>query len=89
MYIVLTPRRLPTDLPPETSDMNCTADPLPLVDIIQLKWLLAGVGIHIHVERLLNDPGYAVLALAEAEQCDSPAARAAASKLRSRLTAPR
>jgi hypothetical protein len=69
--------------------MNCTADPLPLVDIIQLKWLLAGVGIHIHVERLLNDPGYASDALAAAEGCDSPAARAAATKLRSRLIAPR
>lgn len=86
---MLTPRRSPTQPQVEYSDMNCTADPLPLVDIIQLKWLLAGVGIHIHVERLLNDPGYAALALAEAEQCDSPAARAAATKLRSRLTAPR
>lgn len=69
--------------------MNCAADPLPLVDIIQLKWLLAGVGIHIHVERLLNDPSYALHALAEAETCDSPAARAAASRLRSRLVSTR
>jgi len=69
--------------------MNCTADPLPLVDIIQLKWLLAGVGIHIHVERLMNDPGYALDALAAAEQCDSPAARTAAARLRGRLTGPR
>jgi hypothetical protein len=65
--------------------MNCAADPLPLVDIIQLKWLLAGVGIHIHVERLQNDPSYALHALAEAETCASPSARAAAGKLRSRL----
>jgi len=86
---VLTPRRLPTDPPPETSDMNGTADLLPLVDIIQLKWLLAGVGIHIHVERLINDPSYALHALTEAEHCNSPTARAAATKLRSRLTAPR
>lgn len=69
--------------------MNCTADPLPLVDIIQLKWLLAGVGIHIHVERLLNDAGYALHALNEAEHCGSPAASAAAARLRRRLAAPR
>ncbi len=69
--------------------MNCTADPLPLVDVIQLKWLLAGVGIHIHVERLLNDPSYASLALTEAETCDSPAARAAAFRLRGRLVSTR
>lgn len=65
--------------------MNCTADPLPLVDIIQLKWLLAGVGIHIHVERLTNDPAYALQALTEAEQCSSAAARLAATRLRQRL----
>jgi hypothetical protein len=69
--------------------MNCTVDPLPLVDIIELKWLLAGVGIHIHVERLMKDPAYAVAALAEADTSDSPAARAAASRLRERLTAAR
>lgn len=30
-----------------------------LVEIIELKWLLAGQGIHIHVERLQSDPEYA------------------------------
>lgn len=65
--------------------MNCTADTLPLVDIIQLKWLLAGVGIHIHVERLLNDSAYALEALSQAEHCSSPAARSAAARLRLRL----
>lgn len=65
--------------------MNCAAEPLPLVDIIELKWLLAGVGIHIHVERLQNDAGYAQHALKEAEGCASPAARTAAAKLRQRL----
>lgn len=68
--------------------MNCAADPLPLVDIIELKWLLAGVGIHIHVERLQNDNSYALLALKEAEGCSSPAARTAAAKLRLRLGCP-
>ena len=37
----------------------------------------------------MNDPGYALDALAAAEQCDSPAARAAAARLRGRLTGPR
>lgn len=65
--------------------MNCTLDPPSLVDIIELKWLLAGVGIHIHVERLMNDPAYALHALTEAETCDSLSARAAAARLRQRL----
>ncbi len=30
-----------------------------LVDIIDLKWLLAGEGLHLHVERLQRDTDYA------------------------------
>jgi hypothetical protein len=39
-----------------------------LVDVIDFKWLLAGMGHRVHVERLLADPGYArhYLALAAA-----------------------
>lgn len=69
--------------------VNCTADPPSLVDIVELKWLLAGVGIHIHADRLMNDPTYALQALAEADTCDSPSARAAASRLREKLLATR
>ena len=35
----------------------------PLVEIIQLKWLLAGEGVYLHVERMLSDPQYAHRAL--------------------------
>jgi hypothetical protein len=66
--------------------MARSQDPVPLVDIIELKWLLAGVGIHIHVERLQSDLAYAERALAQAEGCSSAAARAAALKLRGRLS---
>lgn len=57
----------------------------PLVDIIELKWLLAGEGIHIHVERLQTDPAYALRALNEAAGSASPTLRATALRLRNRL----
>ncbi len=59
---------------------------LPLVKIIELKWLLAGEGIHIHVERLQKDTAYARRALDEAAASPSPALRAMALNLRSRLS---
>lgn len=65
------------------------AEPLPLVEIIELKWLLAGEGIHIHVERLQTDSAYACRALDEAAASASPALRAAALRLRGRLLAVR
>jgi hypothetical protein len=52
---------------------------LPLVKIIELKWLLAGEGIHIHA-------AYARRALDEAAASASPALRAVALSLRSRLS---
>ncbi len=58
---------------------------LPLVQIIELKWLLAGEGIRLHVERLQNDTEYARRALDEAAASASPALRALALRLRSRL----
>lgn len=30
-----------------------------LLAIVELKWLLAGHGLYVHVERLQNDPEYA------------------------------
>jgi hypothetical protein len=43
--------------------MNALSNPetaaLALVDIIDLKWLLAGEGVHLHVEKLQRDEVYA------------------------------
>ncbi len=53
----------------------------PLVDVIDLKWLLAGEGIHLHVERLQSDPAYAAQVLAQAATSANEALRKAAAKL--------
>lgn len=71
--------------PPYPRSVATEAPVLPLVEIIRLKWLLAGEGIRIHVEQLQSDPGYALRALDEAAACASPTLRAAALRLRSRL----
>jgi hypothetical protein len=57
----------------------------PLVEIIELKWLLAGEGVYIHVERLMSDADYAQKALARAAASDSPHLRTAAARLQGRL----
>lgn len=66
--------------------MNAIPDPsspaLGLVEIIELKWLLAREGHHLHVERLQCDPAYACQCLALAEASPSPALRAVAARLR-------
>jgi hypothetical protein len=61
---------------------------LPLVKIIELKWLLAGEGVHIHVERLQRDAAYARHTLGQAAASPSPALRTAALRLLSRLGPP-
>ena len=48
---------------------------LCLVEIIELKWLLAGHGVHVHVERLQNDPKYAREVLAQAAGASGGALR--------------
>ena len=58
---------------------------LPLAEVIELKWLFAGEGIHLHVERLQSDLSYACRALDEAAASASPVVRAAALRLRARL----
>lgn len=58
---------------------------LSLVEIIELKWLLAGEGVHVHVERLQNDVDYAKITLQRAAQCQQPNLRAAAARLRQRM----
>jgi hypothetical protein len=60
---------------------------LQLVDIVHLKWLLAGEGLHVHVERLQNDPGYANECLCAAEGSGNATLRQVAAGLRSRLRA--
>lgn len=57
----------------------------PLVEIIELKWLLAGEGVYIHVERLMSDADYARKALARAAASPSPTLRTAAARLQVKL----
>jgi hypothetical protein len=70
--------------------MNANADgddsALRLVDIIDFKWLLAGEGIHLHVEKLQTDANYARGLLESASRSSNKALRAAAERLRSGLT---
>ena len=40
------------------------AQGLPLVDIIDFKWLMAGAGLDVHVERMQADRAYACACLA-------------------------
>jgi hypothetical protein len=54
---------------------------LQLVDVIDLKWLLAGMGHRIHVERMLADRGYAEQCLAVAAQSPGAELREAAAKV--------
>ena len=58
---------------------------LQLVDIVDLKWMLAGEGMHVHVEKLQSDPGYAQQCLLAAEGSRNPTLRQAATRLRARL----
>lgn len=60
---------------------------LPLAEVIELKWLLAGQGVHLHVERLQRDLVYARSTLAIAGECGVPTARAVAARLMRQLPA--
>ena len=83
---MLTPQRhLDTRSDSDSDSDSGASGALPLVEIIELKWLLAGEGIHIHVERLQRDPAYALRALDQAAASASPTLRATALRLRSRL----
>lgn len=61
------------------------SDAQALVEIIELKWLLAGEGFHVHVERLQSDRDYARQVLHHAASSPNPALRETASRLRSKL----
>ena len=52
-----------------------------LLEIIELKWLLAGHGVRLHVERLQADRAYAQQVLALAAASSNGALRAAAVRL--------
>ena len=56
-----------------------------LVEIIELKWLLAGQGFRLHVEQLQNDREYALRTLEHAESVPNPALREAAERVRRAL----
>ena len=56
-----------------------------LVEIIELKWLLAGHGVHVHVEQLLSDTQYARHMLDRAAAAPNSALREAAVRLRTCL----
>ena len=48
---------------------------LTLVDIVELKWMLAGEGLHVHVEKLQSDPCYARECLLAAERSENATVR--------------
>ena len=58
---------------------------LRLVDIVELKWMLAGEGLHVHVEKLQSDPDYACECLRAAERSGNATVRQVAIKLRARI----
>lgn len=53
-----------------------------LVEIIELKWLLAGHGVKVHVERMQTDREYAKDTLDRAAATPNAALREAAARLR-------
>jgi hypothetical protein len=58
-----------------------TAPACELLDVIDLKWLLAGDGHRVHVERLLTEADYARSCLVWANASPKPATRAAAQRI--------
>lgn len=68
-------------VPPRTPDAAETMPTLQLVDVIDLKWLMAGIGHRVHVERLLADAGYARQCLALASAAPEAEVRAAAARV--------
>ena len=59
--------------------------PLSLVEIIDFKWLMAGDGHRVHVERLQADRVYAGRCLALGAASQTPALRDAAQRLAATL----
>lgn len=69
--------------------MNAISHPeskaLALVEIIDLKWLLAGEGVHLHVEKLQSDAVYARRILDAAALSRNPALPRVAARVRALL----
>lgn len=61
-------------------------DALALVEIIDLKWLLTGEGVHLHVERLQRDPAYARGILDAALNSPNPTLTTVAARVRKLLS---
>lgn len=58
---------------------------LSLVEIVELKWLLAGQGVHVHVEKLQNDAEYAHQMLDRVSGCANTSVREMAARAVERL----
>ncbi|MCY7315858.1 MAG: hypothetical protein LH480_09615 [Rubrivivax sp.] len=71
--------------PAASPPVESFAEALPLVEIIELKWLLAGLGVRLHVERLQQDPAYVRRALEAAAASPSVVVRKVALRLQCRL----
>jgi hypothetical protein len=76
----------PTSNPNGTALCACAA--LQLVQIVELKWLLAGEGVHVHVERLQADPAYARECLCKAQCSLNPTVRRLAQRMQASIEAP-
>jgi hypothetical protein len=68
---------------PAEADATSPASAGCLVEIIELKWLMAGHGVRIHVEQLQQDAEYARRTLDHAASLPNPALRETASRVRS------
>jgi hypothetical protein len=73
---------------PMKTALPAEPDPVALVEIIELKWLMAGEGLRVHVERLQAEPAYAQQTLALAEASSHGALRQLAGRLRTKLQLP-
>ena len=61
--------------------LACPARALSLVEIIDFKWLMAGDGHRVHVERLQCDPAYVSACLQQGASSQIPALRECACRL--------
>lgn len=64
-----------------TASLATPARALSLVEIIDFKWLMAGDGHRVHVERLQGDPSYACACLQQGACSKIPALRECACRL--------
>lgn len=72
-----------TDRPQDrTPELQPGSPSLWLVEIVELKWLMAGHGVRVHVEQLQHDREYARRTLDHAAGLPNAALRAAAARLR-------